>query len=216
MKHEANTEKPRFRGRIHQIAFICSIPLGATLIALGRTGGIRVAAAVYAVALSTLFGVSASYHRLHWSDKARARMQALDHSAIYVLIAGTYTPISLLVLEGAWRWILLGIAWGGALAGTAIKTSRVRWGDAPGFALYLILGWAVVLAAPQIVRNLHPALLALLVAGGVLYTVGAVLFAMRKPALRPATFGFHELWHTFVLSAALCHYVVVTALVATR
>lgn len=211
-----STEKPRFRGRIHQVAFLGSIPAGATLIALGSSVAARVAAAIYAVALSTLFGVSASYHRLHWSARARDRMQALDHSAIYVLIAGTYTPISLLVLEGAWRWAMLGLAWGGALAGTAIKTSRVRWGNGLGFALYLALGWAVLIAAPQIVRNLSPLLLSLLVAGGVLYTVGAILFAMRKPVLRPATFGFHEIWHAFVLSAATCHYIVVTALVATR
>jgi hemolysin III len=208
--------RPRFRGRIHQIAFIASVPAGSTLVALGRTGAARAAAAVYAVALSTLFGVSASYHRLDWSPRARARMQALDHSAIYLLIAGSYTPISVLVLEGAWRWTMLSLVWGGALAGTAIKTSRVRWGDAPGFALYLVLGWSVVIAGPQITRNLSPAQLALLVAGGVLYTVGAILFAMRRPALKPATFGFHEVWHTFVLSAALCHYAVVAALVATH
>jgi len=155
------TPTPRFRGRIHQVAFIVSIPLGAILIALGRTGSIRAAAAIYAIALSGLFGVSASYHRLPWSDKARVRMQALDHSAIYLLIAGTYTPLSLLVLEGAWRWTMLGIAWSGALAGTAIKTSRVRWGDGLGFALYLILGWTVVLAMPQIVRCNPLVLLAL-------------------------------------------------------
>lgn len=208
--------KPRFRGRIHQIAFIASIPAGATLIALGRTGPTRAVAAVYAVALSTLFGVSASYHRLSWSPRAFRRMKILDHSAIYVLIAGTYTPISVLVLQGAWRWSMLGVVWGGALAGAALKTFRLSRAEMPGFVLYLVLGWAVIVAMPQIVRRLSPVMVGLLVAGGIMYTAGAVMFALKRPALKPAVFGFHEVWHSMVLSGALCHYALVASLVATR
>lgn len=203
---------PRLRGRLHQIAFICSIPMGITLVALARTGLARAATGVYAVSVSALYGVSASYHRLAWSPRARQWMKRLDHSTIFVLIAGTYTPFSVLVLRGAWRVSILATVWSVALFGILLKMLRIDRMRRMGMVLYLALGWTAIVALPQIVRSLDPVKIALMLAGGLLYTVGAILFALHRPSLNPSVFGYHEMWHSLVIGGTVCHYAMILLL----
>ncbi|MGH2829226.1 MAG: PAQR family membrane homeostasis protein TrhA [Actinomycetota bacterium] len=203
---------PRLRGRLHQIAFIASIPMGATMVALGPTGLARAATAIYSVCVTALFGVSASYHRFPWSPQARRRMQRLDHSTIFVLIAGSYTPFSLLALRGAWRWSILVTVWGIALVGVALKALRLERVDRLGMALYLALGWTALVALPQLLGRLGPAGTALLFLGGVLYTVGAVIFVLHRPDPNPRVFGYHELWHSLVVAGCVCHWATILLL----
>src|SRR5205823_2346643 len=168
-------QKPKLRGRLHQIAFFLSIPQGVAAIATAAGAVSRVAASIYAVSLAGLFGGSALYHRLQWSPRALARMRRLDHSLIYVLIAGSYTPFALLVLHGAWSVAILALAWAGAVAGIAIKILSIDRLRVLGSAMYIVLGWLVIIALPQIVHGLSPTGIALLFAGGVLYTSGATV-----------------------------------------
>lgn len=205
--------KPRWRGRLHQIAFIASIPQGLALVAVAADWVSRLSAAVYALSLSGLYGVSASYHRIPWSPAGLRRMRKLDHSMIFVLIAGTYTPFSLIVLDGLWASLLLGAIWAGALVGIGIKLVGVDRMRKLGSALYIILGWAAVLAAPQFVGRLGFGVMSLIVAGGLLYTLGAIVLLRRKPDPSPLVFGYHEVWHVMVVAASLCHYAAVMWLV---
>jgi len=205
--------KPRLRGRFHQVAFFVSIPAGLTLVALAHGVKARVGAAIFAASLTGLYGVSAAYHRGRWSLGTERLLKHFDHSMIFVLIAGSYTPITLLALPPAWGITLLALAWTGACVGVLITVLGLeRWGRV-GFGMYLALGWLAIVATPQVVRSLSPVELALLVSGGVLYTVGAVVLAGRRPDPRPAVFGYHEVWHTFVLAAGACHFVLVLLLV---
>lgn len=198
--------KPRFRGRLHQVAFFASIPQGLALVAVPAGAVARVAAAIYALSLSGLYGVSAAYHRLQWSPKALARMRRLDHSMIFVLIAGTYTPVSLLVLHGAWAWLSLAVVWAGAATGVCLKVFGFERTRKAAGALYIVLGWIAVLAAPWIVPRLGAAPISLIAVGGVLYTAGAVVLLRKRPDPNPYVFGYHEVWHTLVVAASLCHY----------
>lgn len=209
-------DKPRFRGRLHQIAFILSIPQGLALVAAAAGWVSTVAAGIYALSLSGLYGVSASYHRLKWTPPALARMRRLDHSMIFVLIAGTYTPVSLLVLHGPWAIALLGVVWAGAIAGVAMKVIGMERTRKLTGALYIVLGWAAVLAAPWFVTRMSIAVLTLIVSGGILYTVGAIIFARRRPDPNPLVFGYHEIWHVAVVAASLCHYTAILLLVLNR
>jgi hemolysin III len=208
----AELPKPRLRGRLHQIAFIVWIPAGTALVALGRTALARTAAAIYSVCVLTLYGVSASYHRLPWSPHARRIMRRLDHSSIFILIAGSYTPLSLLALHHAWRISILATVWGVALAGIVLKVARIDKMDRLGMVLYIALGWTALVAMPQILRNLSTASAVLLFAGGILYTVGAIFFALHRPDPNPRVFGYHEVWHSMVIGGTLCHYVMVMLL----
>jgi hemolysin III len=201
--------KPRLRGRIHQVAFIVSIPAGLFLVALGRTPSARAATVVYASALAAMLGTSASYHRYPWSVVANERMQRLDHSMIFLLIAGTYTPFSVLALHGALRGIILAVVWTGAAVGIALKQLRLHGIQAVTGALYVTLGWTAVVAMPQFIAGLPVAATGLMLAGGLLYTAGAVVFLRKRPDPLPAVFGYHEVWHVFVTSAVLCHYVAI-------
>lgn len=203
---QAETTRPLLRGRLHQVAFIVSIPLGVTLVALGRDGLARAAGAVYAVSLMALYGVSAAYHRLPWSPRARAWMRRLDHSTIFVLIAGSYTPVALLVLRGAWRVSILATVWGVAIVGIALKMTRLERMHRIGPVMYIALGWTAIVALPRILGSVGPASIALMFAGGVLYTAGAVVFSLRRPDPAPRVFGYHEVWHSMVIAASLCHY----------
>jgi hemolysin III len=208
--------KPRFRGRLHQIAFILSIPQGLALMAAAAGWVSRLAAGIYALSLTGLYGVSASYHRLKWTPPALSRMRRLDHSMIFVLIAGTYTPVSLLVLRGPWALALLGVVWAGAIAGVLMKVVGMERTRKLTATLYIVLGWAAVLAAPWLFTRMSVAVLTLIVAGGLLYTVGAIIFARRRPDPNPAVFGYHEIWHVAVVSASLCHYAAILLLVLSR
>jgi hemolysin III len=209
-----NVARPILRGRLHQVAFFVSIPAGIALVALARATTARVGAVVFAATLTGLYGVSAAYHRGQWSVSAQRLMKHLDHSMIFVFIAGTYTPVSLLALRPAWGIALLALAWSGAAIGVLITVLRLeRWG-AVGFVMYLVLGWLAIVATPQLLHSLSRPELALLVIGGVLYTVGAVVLARQRPDPRPAVFGYHEVWHTFVVGASACHFALVALLVS--
>ena len=204
---------PRLRGRIHQVAFFVSIPAGLALILLARGAAAIAAASVYVLSLTATFGVSAAYHRGDWSSEARRRMKRLDHSMIYVLIAGSYTPLSVLVLEGAWEVVLLSMAWAGAVVGIALKTAAPDGLRVLTATLYMSLGWLAIVALPELVDSLSTTELVLMVAGGLLYSAGALVFVLRRPDPRPRTFGYHEIWHVFMVAAVACHYAMITLIV---
>ncbi len=206
-------EKPRMRGRLHQIAFFVSIPAGVALIAIAGTGQARIGAAVFAASLAGVFGASAAYHRLPWTDVARRRMKRLDHSMIFILIAGTYTPICLLGLGGGWGVALLATVWAGAIAGIVLKQVDVDGLRRLSGFLYIALGWTAVIALPKLFQSVSPAAFALVIAGGLLYTLGAVVFATKRPDPNPAIFGYHEIWHAFTAGAGLCHYLAILLLI---
>jgi hemolysin III len=205
--------KPRLRGRLHQVAFFVSIPAGITLVSLARASEARVGALIFAVTLSGLYGVSALYHRRDWSARAHRIMKHLDHSMIFVFIAGSYTPVTLLALHPAWGITLLILAWSGAALGVLVTVLRLERWHGVGFAMYLVLGWLAAIAAPQLATSLSPVELGLLVFGCLLYTVGAVVLARKRPDPSPAVFGYHEVWHTFVVGANVCHFLLVLMLV---
>ena len=191
--------RPRLRGRLHQAAFCASLVGLAALVHVAHGTLALVAAAIYGCATVALYFVSFSYHVLARGPRARRIMQRADHSMIFVLIAGSFTPVVLLALHGPWRWGLLGAVWMIALGGVALKCLALERFPRLGGGLYIALGWVGVVAAPAF---LHRPLLGLLfVLGGILYTVGAALFASRRPRLNPAWFGYHEAWHTFVVAA---------------
>lgn len=205
--------KPRFRGRLHRFAFFASIPAGITLVLLARGSEARVSAMIFAASLSGLYGVSGAYHCGNWSARAERVMRHLDHSMIFVLIAGSYTPITLLALRPAWGISLLALAWAGAAVGVMITALRLEQWRRVGFVMYLALGWLVAIAVPQLIRSLSTPEFLLLGAGGLLYTVGAVVLATNRPDPNPLIFGYHEVWHSFVVGAGACHYALVLLLV---
>jgi hemolysin III len=205
--------RPRLRGRLHEIAFFASIPAGIVLVSVGQRTAAYVGAAIFAVSLSAVYGTSAAYHVRSWSPRAERVMKHLDHSMIYVLIAGSYTPIALLALRPAWSVVMVSIAWAGALVGILLTVSGLDRLQRAGLALYLTLGWLPIVAAHELVRGLTDGQLVLLFTGGVVYTVGAVLLAAKRPRLRPATFGYHEFWHAMVVGGGACHYALILLLV---
>jgi hemolysin III len=179
------------------------------IVGLAPTGRATVAVAIYGAAMAALFGGSAAYHR--WPGPARFKplLQRIDHSTIFLFIAASYTPIALMVLHGPLAWVILAIAWVGAAAGVAFS---LGWMQAPRgvrAGSYLILGWLAVIAVPQLLSELGVAPLALLGAGGLLYSVGAVIYASQRPDPWPRTFGFHEIFHALVIAAAAAQYAAV-------
>lgn len=204
--------KPRLRGRLHQVAFFVSVPAGLALVLVAASGVARIAAAVYAVSLSGLYAASAAFHRINWQPTTWKWMRRLDHAMIFVLIAGTYTPYALLVLPSPWSTVILAVVWGGGMVGIAIRM-LTRGLEGLEFTLYLGLGWVALFTLPVTIGRLGWGELVLLFAGGLLYTVGAVFFALRKPNLNPEVFGFHELWHSMVIGGSLCHYALILLLV---
>lgn len=209
--------RPVFRGRLHQLAFVGSVPAGVLLLRAAHDRNARIAAAVFSGALFALYGTSAAYHRVTWKNpQARLRMRRADHSTIFLLIAGTYTAVSLLTLDPAWQRALLAVVWVGALTGIALKTFSLDKTRKLTAAMYIVLGWAAVAAFPQFISRMPAGALALIVAGGVLYTIGAIIFARRRPNPSPRVFGYHELWHTMVVAASACHYAAIRLLLASR
>lgn len=203
---KAPLDKPRLRGVSHQIAFLLSIPLGVILVLVADEGTPRVAAAVFATSVVAMFGASALYHRPSWSLAQRRWLRRLDHAGIFGLIAGTYTPFGLLVLTGGWRPAVLAIAWAGSAVSIIL---RLFWGSMPKWVTVLLavtLGWVAVVALPLVLTRLGAAASTLLLVGGACYTIGAVVYARRKPDWWPATFGYHELFHAFVVVAVACQY----------
>jgi hemolysin III len=205
--------RPRLRGVLHQYAFLVSLVTGPILALIAPTGRALVAAGVYAASLSALFGVSALYHRVTWSVPARRWMGRLDHAMIYVLIAGSFAPVGLLVLSGTLAITLLWVVWGGAAAGIGL---HVLWFDAPKWLtalVYVLLGWCGTVAVPQLVTHLGWIAAGLFLLGGVLYSIGAAIYALRRPDPVPAVFGYHEVFHALVVAAAAAHYAVVAVYV---
>jgi hemolysin III len=202
--------KPRLRGVVHAHAFYVALAAGAALVAFAPDGRARVAALIYAATLCGLLGTSALYHRVDWrSLRARAWMRRLDHSMIFLLVAGTYTPFAVLVLHGGLGRTILVVVWAGALGGVLLS---LLWPGAPRAvtaSVYIALGWVAVVAMPQIADRAGWAALILLGAGGVLYTAGAVIYALRRPDPRPLVFGYHEVFHVLVVIAAAAHYAAV-------
>jgi hemolysin III len=197
--------KPRLRGRLHQVAFFVSIPAGFVLLLAASTAGERIAVCVYWSALVVQFGVSARYHLGRWEGPALARMRRLDHSAIYLLIAGTYTVIAWIALSGTARTVVLLVAWLGAAAGIATKLYRTDLHVLSGI-LYIGLGWFAVPFLPAIAAGLPAVSVLLIVVGGLLYTVGALVLAKRRPDPFPSTFGYQEVWHAATIAAAACQF----------
>jgi hemolysin III len=203
---------PRARGWIHRISFLVAGPAGIVLLVFAPTWAARLAVGVYALTMITVFWVSSTYHRGSWSAEEFARWQRRDHAAIFLLIAGTYTPYCVLALDGAWRVSMLVAIWVGALIGILVKLYRVDLHVLSG-AMYLGLGWAAVIPFPRFIRALSPAALVLTVVGGLLYSSGALVLALHRPRLFPRTFGYHEVWHAATAAAAGCHYVAVLLMV---
>ncbi len=199
-------DRPRLRGRLHQAAAVASFAGLIWLVRSAEGGTPKVAAWVYGLSCIALYLTSSSYHVFSRSPRARRIMQRLDHSMIYVLIAGTFTPVCLVEMTGAYRWSVLAVVWVGALAGVVLKVFALERFTKLGFALYLVLGWVGLVMIPVLAGD--PALLALVLAGGVLYTVGAVLFALQRPRLHPGWFGYHEVWHAFGIAAGALFFVV--------
>jgi hemolysin III len=198
--------KPRLRGRSHAGAFFVSLPFGVALVLEADTGLELVAASVFAASVTTMFGASALYHCFNWPEARRRWLRRIDHAGVYGLIAGTYTPFGLLVLEGAWRWAVLGIVWTGALAAVLLK---FLWLDAPTWlssAIGIGLGWVAVVVFPQLLDEVGFAGTLLVLVGGLAYTAGALVYAFRRPDPYPAFFGFHEVFHVLVIAAVACQY----------
>ncbi len=210
-------DKPRLRGVSHEWAFFVSLPLGLWLVVSAPSGRAALAAGVYALSVALLFGASALYHRITWASAAARRwMRRIDHSAIFVLIAGTYTPFALLTLDGWLATAILVAVWAGAAAGIVMT---IVWIDAPKWLIaivYVALGWVAIAAMPEMLDRLGITAVGLVGAGGALYTAGAVIYASRRPDPVPTVFGYHEIFHVLVIAAAALQYAVVAFYVMPR
>jgi len=199
--------KPKLRGVSHEWAFFASLFFGAALILLASTPKATLAVAIYAVSLSALFGTSALYHRVNWKrPNVRRWMRRLDHSMIFFLIAGTYTPFALLALHGTLATAILVVVWVGAIAGAVVE---MIWIEHPKWAsvlIYMSLSWVAVVCFPALWSSLGVAGAMLLITGGALYSVGAIVYATQRPDPNPAIFGYHEVFHLFVIAAAIAHF----------
>ena len=204
--------KPRLRGWLHAYAAAISIATGAAMVAVAsavRGGGAAATTAIYSATVTLLFGTSALYHRVDWGPVAHRVMKRLDHSMIFVFIAGTNTPIAVLTLPHTAALAVLIAVWTGALFGVALQTawpSAPRWLSAP---CYIALGWVAVFVMPQLLHNAGLAAFVLILAGGVVYTIGGVVYALKRPNPVPGVLGFHEVFHLCTLVAAVCHYVAI-------
>ena len=204
---------PLLRGWLHLVCFFLSMPAGLLVVANAHTPRARVAAIVYAVGLSALFGVSATYHRRQWSAAARPRMKRLDHATIFVMIAGSYTPLCMLTLGGSLGRSILLAVWVAAGTGMIFALTGIAEKRVVGLAIYIGLGWAMALLLPELAGRLTNTDLILLLVGGLLYTVGCIFMGTRWPDPFPAIFGYHEVWHVMVVGAAACHYLVILSAV---
>ena len=208
--------KPKLRGWLHACTTPLALAAGIVLIALAPTTLGKIGGAVFLCASVLLFGTSGVYHRFTWGDRATAVLRRMDHANIYLIIAGTYTPFVALVLDGALRTAMMALIWGGALAGVLFK---VFWVGAPRWlstGLYLAIGWVAVLFIPDLVTGTHPATWILILAGGLLYSAGAVVYGLKRPDPAPRWFGFHEVFHSLTIAAYVCHYIAVSMVVYTQ
>lgn len=204
--------RPLWRGRTHAWAFLAAVIGGIVLVAFAPDGRARVALGIYAVSLVGLFGVSALYHRISWrSASARQWMRRADHSMIFLVIAGTYTPFALLVLKGSLATAILITVWAGAAVGILLKLVWIRAPKWLGALAYLALGWVAVAAFPQLLDHAGVPLTLVLAFGGLLYTIGAVVYATQRPDPIPTVFGYHEVFHALVIAAAALQFAVIAA-----
>ena len=201
--------RPKYRGFLHAMGAFAVLPFGAFLLAAADGSRARVAAAVYVIAQLTVFATSAGYHLVASTPKARRRMQLADHSMIYLLIAGTWTPICLLVLPSdAGTAFLVGTGLTAAI-GISLKLFGIHRFPRSSNSLYVVMGLAAFLALPGIVANIEPSALVLMVVGGLAYSAGALVLLMKRPDPRPTIFGYHEIWHSCTVAAAACHFAMV-------
>ena len=199
--------KPKLRGVSHEWAFFVSLVLGAALIVAAKTPQATLAVAIYAVSLSALLGTSALYHRVDWKrPEVRRWMRRLDHSMIFFLIAGTYTPFALLVLDGPLADAVLAVVWVGAVIGAIVEMVWIEHPKWVAALVYMSLGWVAVVAFPGMWEEMGVAGTLLVAFGGLLYTVGAVVYATQRPNPNPRVFGYHEVFHALVIAAAAAHF----------
>ena len=199
--------KPHLRGWLHAATAPLALAAGIVLVVLSPTSMTRAGSSIFAASALAWFTASATMHRGRWSPRTGRWLRRLDHSSIFLLIAGSYTPFTLLLLHGRDRTTLLCVAWGGATLGTLF---RIFWSGAPRWLytpIYMALGWAAVFYLPAFFDRAGTAVLTLMIAGGVLYTVGAVVYGFKKPDPFPRWFGFHEVFHTLTIAAFVTHYV---------
>jgi hemolysin III len=204
---------PRLRGVLHAVTFPLAVIAGVALIVGAPTPLARLAAAVYAVTSALLFGVSAAYHRGHLPARPRDLLHRLDHADIYLIIAGTYTPLALLALHGDTRTAVLAVVWTGAAAGAAF---RIVWLRAPRWlytSLYIILGWTAVFVLPQLLRGAGATALILILAGGIAYSLGGLVYGLRRPDPSPRWFGFHEVFHACTVAAYIAQYAAISLVI---
>ena len=214
MRHDLVEEiKPRLRGWLHTGIVPIALVAGVVLVAAAPEGRARWSAVIFALTSLLLFTTSAVYHRGRWSKRRLAVLKRLDHSNIYLIIAGSYTPFALLALDPPASTILLAVVWSGAIAGVLF---RLFWLDAPRWlytGLYISIGWAAIFVSPLLVGGAGVVASALVLIGGVLYTLGAVVYGLQRPDPWPAWFGFHEVFHAFTVAAWAVHYVAVSLVV---
>ena len=211
----AERVKPSLRGVFHELGFYASLGIGVALVLTAEGGRARIAAAVFSGCVAACFGASALYHRPTWKPAARAWLARLDHSGVYLLIAGTYTPFGLLVMSTGWAVPVLSVVWSGALAAILLKLVWVRAPKWLSATIGVALGWVGAAAFSQLLKVQLFGLL-LVVAGGLLYTAGAVVYARRRPDPVPQVFGYHELFHVLTLAAAGCQYASIAFFVLPR
>ena len=205
---------PRLRGVSHAWAFWFALVAAGVLLAVAPDSRARISALIYGVGLCALFGASATYHRWRGHPRWKPILRRIDHSTIFVFIAASYTPIAVLVLDGTVQIVVLASVWAGAIAGVVMS---VAWIDAPRFlvaACYVAVGWVAAVAMPQLFSARGIAMPLLLLAGGLLYSLGAVAYATKRPNPWPRTFGFHEVFHALVILAALVHFVAIASVIA--
>jgi hemolysin III len=206
-------DRPRYRGSLHAFTVFAAVPACTALVLMADRAAARVSAVIYAASVLALFGTSASYHRLAQSERARRIMRRIDHSMIFVLIAGTYTPVCLLALPKAWGITVLTLVWTCALFGIVLKVAAFQRMKVLHYALYPILGWGAVVALPLLFDRLTTPEFSFLVAGGLIYTLGIPVLVWERPNPWPKVFGYHEIWHVFTVVAAACHFVLVGLLI---
>ncbi|MCE1253750.1 MAG: hemolysin III family protein [Anaerolineae bacterium] len=210
-----NKMREPVNGLTHLFAAIAALIGVLVLLVLARDNILRQGALlIYGISLVLMFSASAAYHLADGGAGLMQRLRKMDHSAIYLLIAGTYTPICLYFFSGFWQWGLLSIVWGMALAGVIIKIfilKAPRWINA---GIYLVMGWLCIMAFKEMISSMPPAALAWLLAGGLFYSIGAVVYMLKKPNFYPGYFGFHELWHIFVILGALSHFILIAFFIA--
>jgi hemolysin III len=203
-----DVERPLLRGALHGVAFAAALAIGVLLVVFSRESRV-LPAAVFAASAAVMLGTSTLYHRITWSPNARLWMRRADHAGIFLLIAGTYTPVALISLSGAWRATVLAAVWSAAIAAAI---SKFWWDRAPKWSTALVglaLGWVGVIVLPQFAHREGITPLVLLAAGGLAYTAGAVVYAIKRPDPLPRVFGYHELFHALTIVALACQYAAV-------